>query len=325
MTGEQLFRYIGDIDDSYIIEAESVKVSNQKSIFIRWSAVAACAVLLIAAIPMLKNIMQPKGDPSGLHGNASDPPGGSVYYDYPSQSSIYDNDGLDMEEPLFEMNGCYYQMVRDPDILQKLGLPQEISPDMAGGHVAYLTKNGPEYSLSSSATDIEMLTFEGHDSRAVYIVREGNELCAAAFCNFLITSDASVELKDLYSMYGIESASDISSITEVGWDRSTILLVPKVTDEAKIAEFYEMTEGLISYSNDEFQEQMFGSTPEEDQQVAHNTFSDSLRIIRVETSDGLFLYLNIYPSSGWVYGNGSLSYYRIDDALKSWLDSELSI
>ena len=308
MTGEQLYKYIGDIDDSYIIEAEKAGSVKKRLIFIRLSTVAACLILLFAAMPYARDIISPKGNVTPDDGLQSGDP----------------HDGLIHEDPLFEMNGCYYQIVGDPDTLVNLGLPEVLSDEIAGERVAYLFEDGGEYSLSPLETDIEVFSMKGISSRAAYLVKENGAYRAAVFCNFLISPDASVELGDLFNIYGIRNAEDIKSICEVDWNRGKTVSAAAVTDTGDISRFYSLTTGLISYSNDDFQRETFGSIPEEDQPDAHSSFADDLHVIRIETAEGLYLYIDAHPASGWIYGNGTLSYYRISEELKDWFDTEMS-
>ncbi len=46
-------------------------------------------------------------------------------------------------------------------------------------------------------------------------------------------------------------------------------------------------------------------------------------MIRIETKDGLRFYIEVHPSFGWIYGNGTLSYYQIDAQMASWIAGNL--
>jgi hypothetical protein len=82
-----------------------------------------------------------------------------------------------------------------------------------------------------------------------------------------------------------------------------------------------MTTALWSWGNDDFQQMMFGGcTSEEEQLALHTAFADDSRVLRVETAEGLYFYLNFYPSFRWIYGGGTLSYFRMDENLESWFD-----
>lgn len=108
--------------------------------------------------------------------------------------------------------------------------------------------------------------------------------------------NTSVELTELYRVYGIDSADDIQSITEMGNSNNREIGKP-VTDRQEIAEFYDMTVALWSYGNDDFQKQMFGGYPDEETQMqAHTAFADDRRNLRIETTDGLRFFISFHPS-----------------------------
>lgn len=68
---------------------------------------------------------------------------------------------------------------------------------------------------------------------------------------------------------------------------------------------------------------MFDGIPEGQQQKKHIEFANDLRMIRIETTSGLRFYLESYPSFGWMYGTGMLSYFSITPELSSWIQSNL--
>jgi hypothetical protein len=129
-------------------------------------------------------------------------------------------------------------------------------------------------------------------------------------------------METLYEFYGIHSADDIISITEVDWNRDKII-GNVITDSHEVAAFYEISTQLTCYGNDDFQSIVFDGIPEEQQPEAHTKFADDLRVIRIETKEGLRFYIELYPTFGWIYGNGTLSYYQIDDQMSEWLKYNL--
>lgn len=63
----------------------------------------------------------------------------------------------------FFFNSCYYETVDAPEVLEKYGLPCEITPDLVGAHVAYIEasydKGFPTFEETSAETDIELHTY----------------------------------------------------------------------------------------------------------------------------------------------------------------------
>src|SRR5699024_5486426 len=136
-------------------------------------------------------------------------------------------------------NGMYYEAVDVPEVLEKYGLPSEITVDMAGEHLEYLKSDGGAgYECTPIETDIELYQYAPSPCRGVLVLRDGERWYAALFCNFYqFDSNTSVELTELYRVYGIESADDIASITEMG-DSNWREIGKSVTDRQEISEFY---------------------------------------------------------------------------------------
>lgn len=228
--------------------------------------------------------------------------------------------------PLFEFNGCLYEAADDPETLTRFGLPAQITADMAGEHIAWLRSaegSGYEPAVSQEDASAELLAYAPAPSRGVYVLRDGDRYLAAVFCNFNLTrlgdSNASVELSELFRVYGVEGAEDIALVCETDRNRNEAVGTP-VTAPGEIAFLYEELTVRDSWGNDDFQTLTFGGTPEEEQPAAHAAFADDMRMLRIETADGLRFYLEYYPSYGWLYGQGTLSWYRAEGRLAAWLN-----
>ena len=278
---------------------------TKKPVWVRWVAVAACLCLAVGiAVPRLIDVFQNKG---GI----------------PSQT--YDGpDSLVQEISALEFNGAYYEATDIPEALERYGLPAVITENMAGKHLSYLEPNGGAgYKESATETDIELLEYAPASCRGVYVIRDGSKYLAALFCNILSLDDnASTGMETLYGFYGIESPDDIVSITEVDWNRDKAV-GSTVTEKSEIAAFYSLSNSLTSYGNDDFQKIVFDSIPEDQQVKTHTDFANDLKMIRIETKDGLRFYIEVHPSFGWIYGNGTLSYYQIDAQMASWIAGNL--
>ena len=278
---------------------------TKKPVWVRWVAVAACLCLAVGiAVPRLIDVFQNKG---GI----------------PSQT--YDGpDSLVQEIAALEFNGAYYEATDIPEALERYGLPTVITENMAGKHLSYLEPNGGAgYKESATETDIELLEYAPASCRGVYVIRDGSKYLAALFCNILSFDDnTSAGMETLYGFYGIESPDDIVSITEVDWKRDKAV-GNAVTEKSEIAAFYNLSSSLPSYGNDDFQKIVFDSIPEDQQVKTHTDFANDLKMIRIETKDGLRFYIEVHPSFGWIYGNGTLSYYQIDAQMASWIAGNL--
>ncbi|MBQ8995380.1 MAG: hypothetical protein IJ091_06155 [Oscillospiraceae bacterium] len=309
MTSLEMLDAIGYIDPLFISQAEALPIRRCHS-YTRWiAAFAACLIITVSAIPLWL-LFRPKGASS---------PGGSSH-----NNSGYDNSGESvLEIASLEFNGCYYEATDIPEALSRYGLPETLTSDLIGEHVSYLVPNGSGgYQESAIPSDIEMFTFAPDPGRAVYIIQEKNALLAALFCNYSLSESGScVDLVELYRAYNIGSSDDIASITETDWNRTKVI-GKIVTDPDSIAFFYnETTTSMPSFSNDAFQKMTFEGLEEEEQINKHIDFANDLHVIRIETKSGLRFYIDYHPSFGWIYGNGTLSYYRTDTSFKDWFDS----
>lgn len=294
MTNENILDAIGGINEKAVQDAKAYKRPKSKRWF-RWGAMAACLCLVACiAIPILHH----KG---GI-----------------------DRRGPFQDTAAFELNGKFYEVVETPEVLEKYGLPSKITGDAAGGHVAYLTSDGNDgYECTPIETDIELYQYNPAASDGVYVLRDGETWCAALFCNFYqFDSNTNCSLTELYRVYGIESADDIKSITEMDNNNENEIGTP-VVEWQEITEFYNMTIALGSYGNDDFQAEVFGGIPEEKQQEAHSAFAENQRNLRVETKDGLRFFIAFYPNYDWIYGGGTMSYFKIDNQMRNWIERNL--
>ena len=294
MRGNEFLDKMELIDLAYV-EAADAKPKGKKNIWVKLGAMAACLCLVVGiAIPILHH----KG-------------------------------GIDHQDPLqdtaaFELNGKFYEVVETPEVLEKYGLPSKITEDVAGDHVAYLKSDGDDsYECTPIETDMELYQYNPAAFDGVYVLRNGETWCAALFCNFYqFDSNTNCSLTELYRVYGIESADDIKSITEMDNNNENETGTP-VVERQEITEFYNMTIALGSYGNDDFQAEVFGNIPEEKQQEAHSAFAENQRNLRIEAKDGLRFFIAFYPSYNWIYGGGTMSYFKIDNQMRNWIERNL--
>lgn len=292
MTGYDLYLALSAVDDALLERSERPK--KRRGRLVRWAAgIAACLALAVAAAGVLSG----RGGPD----------------DSPVQAIA-----------ALQFNGAYYEAVDIPEVLEKYGLPETITADMAGEHLSYLASDGGVgYEETVYETDIELYTYAPAPCRGVYVLRDGERWMAALFCGILsFDGNTHTELGELYRIYGVGSAADIASVAEMNWRYERTIGAP-VTDSAAIGEFYALTTALIGYGNEDFQRIQFGGIPEEQQPAAHAAFADDSRVLRVETAEGLRFFLTVYPEYDWLYSHGALSYNRLDAALEHWLEEKL--
>lgn len=295
MNAQQLSGALGKVHDRYVMEAVAYRRKKQ-TVWLRWGAVAACLCLcVVGAVSAFS-----------LKGGSQDA--------VPAISML-------------EFDGCYYEVCDSDRALEKCGLPGKITAELAGEHLAYLEHDGGAgYRVAAGWTDIELCQYAPAPCGGVCVVREGGRYMAALFCNFLRgDGSAAVELSELYRVYGLNGAEAIASVVRtVSRGKSEVAVGGAVTAPEAVAEFYRFTTSLSGFSNGEFQAAVFGGIPEEDQSAAHSAFAEDGVTLRVELKTGLRFYLRFYPGYGWVYGNGTLCYYQMDEAAHSWFGTYMS-
>ena len=298
MNRKDLYNAINEVDDDILERSETAFQSKKKSVLLKWGAIAACLCILVSiAMPVIHY----KGG-------------------FGSQDS---SDGIVEPTLLLYLKGALYECFDDPQGLKKLGLPLEITAELAGDHVANIEVGGiVEYQETVRQTDKELFQYAPAPSRAIYILRDGDNYMAAVFVRTYFPDDPNAysDLADVYRFYGIEDAGDIASIAQMDWHRKRINGA-EITDANVIAEFYTLTTDIVNFvgmDNDAFQDRVFGDVPEENAPEAHNAFAEDLQILRIETVSGLRFFVSVYPSYGYLYSSEAMAYYLITPELNEW-------
>ena len=301
MKGYELLDAVGGIDAEFVKAADRPVKRKQLPRVVGWIATAACLCLVIGIIvPHITG----KG---GL--------------DTPISEG---EDSVVKDMVSLEFNGAYYEATDIPEVLERFGLPTVLTEKLAGDRLSWLTSdNRVHYQESVAETEIELLEYAPSPCRGVYIIRDGSKYYAALFCGInALDSNASTELETLYQIYGIQAVEDLVSIAEVDWNRNKVI-GDAVTDQDELAEFFQASKALTSHGNDSFQGITFDGIPEEQQAEKHIAFANDLRELRLETKDGLRFYIGVFPTFGWISGDGVLSYYQINEQMEAWLERNL--
>ncbi len=304
MKDHDLLEAVGGINEKFINNASTIKAKKSKKEYFKWIAAVACLCVVVISIPFINRVFQEKGnhDPAVNEGN----------------------DSLVEDMRNLEFNGAYYEATDIPEVLERFGLPSAISESMCGKHIAYLASDGGVgYKEAVEETDIELLEYLPAPCRGVYIIKDGEKYYAALFCNIIqLDENQAAEMDTLYQFYNVHNAEDIANIAEVDWNRNSIT-GSTITERTEIENFYDLSKMLEGFGNADFQGMVFDGIPEEEQQKLHQAFADDLRMIRIETKEGLRFYIEIYPSYNWIYGNGTMSYYQISEQMAEWINNNL--
>lgn len=298
MNRDNMIDALAGIDDDLIQTVDALRTKKRRPVWLKWGALAACLCLLVTiAVPVIR---------------------------YKGGFSIQGpDDDIVGQMALLYYQGALYECCTNPQALEQLGLPAEITPDLAGAHVANIELGGNlDYQECVEQTDKELLEYAPAPSRAVYILRDGDTYMAVVFCRTYFPDDPNAysELTEIYRFYNIKSSGDIASIAQVDCNRGKVTGA-HVTNSDAIAEFYAMTTDItcfISMDNDAFQARVFGDVPEEKAPEAHTDFADDLKILRIETVDGHRFFISVYPSYGYVYCGKAMAYYQITPELARW-------
>ena len=296
---------MNQIDDD-ILERSEVRKKKKSSVWMKWGAMAACLCLLVGVlVPLANSLFNAKGG-SGFQ------------------------DDLLGDTALLYFQGALYECCYTKEGLKRVGLPSEITKDMAGEHVAYLKMGDVGgYQETTEITNMELFQYAPAPTRAVYVLRDGESYMAVLFCRTYFPDDigAYTDLAEVYRFFDISDASDIVSIAQTDWNRGKVTGA-EITEPNAIEEFYALTTDItkfVSMGNNEFQSIVFDGIPEEEQQEDHNALADDLQVIRVETKDGFKFYLSYYPNYGFLYSGHAMAYHQVIPELKLWFETNMDI
>ena len=285
MKRETFSELLGEINESYVKEAEEVNKSS-KSHWYKWGTLVACLalVLVIGGVTLLHPMGGPKQD--------------------------------DFLPPihLLVYQGAYYEAVdmSDTALLARFNLPNNITEDMIGNSMGKVLDAGGEDTQGEfyhyvpyahiSATPASDTLNQKRPQSAVYILKESEAYTFALFCNFIpFDTNTHTEAEEMFVVYGVDEAADIVSITANG---------EKYTDFETIESFFRSLNESNSLGNDDFQKMYFGDKSEEEQQEISTALADSVILIEAQTNGGIKIpNIHYYPTIGVV--SWALNYYQL--------------
>lgn len=298
MKKEDFFEVLGELDDDIVKGAKSTMKGNKnrKPAWVKWGAIAACFLVLIAvAIPLIQTTQ----------------------------------DKLPTEYiQRIEFNDAYYEVCEDGAILGRLGISKDVTDADAGEVITCLTKKTPdvksEYIATADITDIILYSYAQAPCEAVYVICDNGIYNAVVFCNYVLPDTESIPLERLYNLYGIKSSSDISSISAVdGWFTKNIIGAV-LTDSKIIADFYSASLGLQDYSNDSYHKMNYGNIASEEELLqAYEQTNKNKITFMLETVAGLRFCLEYEAADGWIYSGEALRYYQATEEITNWFSNNL--
>lgn len=285
MKIETFSELLGEINESYVKEAEEVK-KGSKSHWYRRGALAACLalVLLIGGVTLLHPMGGPKQDDflTPIH--------------------------------LVAYQGAYYETVdmSDTALLARFNLPNKITENMIGNSLGKVLDASEEYAQGEfyqyvpyahiSAVPASDTLNQERPQSAVYILKENEAYTFALFCNFIpFDTNTHTEAEEMFAVYGVDEETDIVSITAKG---------ENYTDLEIIERFFFSLNGSTSMGNNDFQKRYFGDKSEEEQQEISIALADSVILIEAQTNEGIKIpNIRYYPTIGVV--SWALNYYQL--------------
>ena len=290
---------MSELDAKYVDEALNYKKKAKRPIWVKWGAIAACFLVIIAAAIPLIQLTRAK-----------------LPTEYIQR---------------IELNDAYYEVCEDGAILGRLGISKEVTDADAGEMITCLTRKTPdvksEYIATAVPTNIILHSYAPAPCEAVYVICDNGVYHAAVFCNYVLPDTESIPLERLYDLYGIKSSSDIASISAVdGWFTKNIIGAV-LTDSKVIADFYSASLALRDYSNDSYHKMNYGNngniTSEEELLRAYEQTSENTITIMLETVAGLRFCLEYEAADGWIYSGETLSYYQAAGEIANWFSNNL--
>ncbi len=296
MKKQRISETINNLSETIIQESATYR----KNTWIKCTALAACLALILGvSLPALKNNT--------------------------SQDDLIDSVWF------IEYDNAYYEVVEDnPEALEKFGIPTKITADLAGGHLAYLKSESAEIERSTllvtdEKTDIELLEYAPVKNKAHLIFRKSEKYYIARFCNYITMPNASHPIGDFFEVYGITCADDIKSIAPTSWDNTWKLTGKAVTEKDKIAEFYNQVINLKPISENDYQNMAFNNNAQSEEELKelYTNHANDLKVIVVETRDGIRFTIKTYPKYSWLYFPATLTHAQMPDTLKTWLETNI--
>ncbi len=293
MTNRLLLEAIGEIDEKFVCEAMPRRFKPKKQKYLRYAAIAACFFIIIA-VPYYQIVLKGASSEGSPPDNAID------------------------KIKVIDFGNSYYEIVEDAVMLERIGLTSEITPDMLSNRIGYLEETVPgfEFIESTAETNFELFEYAKAPFESVYILRNGENLNFAVFCNYHVPQNSALDITDAFAVNGVESPEDIEAYWKTDNDYNRIS--SEITDLAAVEAFYTEIIALPKYSFDEFHNEAFGPDFSDDEYV---TFANSEQYRLSFRAHRLNFTFDVYAESGWIYSRQTLTYYKISDSLAEMLNS----
>ena len=298
MTREELFDVLGDMDDTFIMEARKGTVYHAPKGNMLRGIAAACALVLVSV-----------GAVWGIRtwsGTGAD----AVGTDTLPLLSWKGNTGEFVTRPVVTYGGAYYEILNmgDKASPDRYGLPDKITSDMVGEQMTEVrADSGDVFTL------YQYTAYADVNQMAVYIAsRDGagekgkKTYSFALFCNYLRENTALYDTaQKMFGIIGVYGADDITRV-EIG---DSVL-----DSQEDIRRFYDLLCTSDAMGEDGYQDNVFFKMPEKAQQALAIELADTAMEMRITTAHG-FRACGLTYEPKIQYVGWACNHYRLSEPL----------
>lgn len=298
MTREELFDVLGDMDDTFIMEARKETVYHAPMRNMLRGVAAACALVLVSV-----------GAVWGIRtwsGTGAD----AVGTDTLPLLSWKGNTGEFVTRPVVTYGGAYYEILNmgDKASPDRYGLPDKITSDMVGEQMTEVrADSGDVFTL------YQYTAYADVNQMAVYIAsRDGagekgkKTYSFALFCNYLRENTALYDTaQKMFGIIGVYGADDITRV-EIG---------DSVLDSREdIGRFYDLLCTSDAMGEDGYQDNVFFKMSEKQQQALSIELADTAMEVCITTKHG-FRACGLTYEPKIQYVGWACNHYRLSEPL----------
>lgn len=283
---------LGDIDDTFIMEARKASVRYTPVRNVLRGAAAACALVLVC-VGAVWGIRTWRAKGTDAVGTDALP-----------LLSWQENTGEYVTLPVVTYRGAYYEILNmsDTAALDRHGLPHAITGKMVGEQVVQVRSDGGD-----AFTLYEYADYSGVNQMAVLIAARGGQnndknYSYAIFCNFIRQNTALCDTaQKMFGIIGVYGPEDITRV-QVG---------DTVVDAKR---FYDLLCGADAKGEDGYQYDVFFKMDEKQQQALCMELADTAQDVRITTKHGFCACgLTYGPKIGYV--DWACNHYKLAEPL----------
>lgn len=296
MKSEDFFDVLGDIDDTFIAEAQEPSTKTAPPHWGKRAVAAACLLLAVGAVVTFSWVV--------AHRKVGEEQDGILA---PFNRDKNNGDDWTAIDPV-TYRGAYYEVIdmAYTDTLDRHQLPHAITADMVGEKVAdVITDAGDGF------TFYQYTSYGGIQQSAVYIAEHVEEESGektytfALFCNYIHNDPSRYDTaQKMFAVIGVHAAEDITQV-EVG---DTVL-----DSKEDIMRFYDLLCNADAMGEDSYQDNVFFKMTEKQQQDFCIELADTAKEVKITTKHG-FRACGLTYEPKINYMEWACNHYRLNEA-----------